>query len=175
MKIILCVLGIFLAGCLAGCETIKNAPIVTATGTAAYMGHDGVVDIIRNNFDVFSPRDLVQLRQANEQMIDVKEQIDALIDKKGAPAELVMDLPKLIPLYEQARMSYIVAHTIIMSRIDEFNRQEQMVLYGYEATCARLDVAIAESITKNGNTQTVKDILQFTLMVGKFLIPLLIL
>lgn len=164
-----------LAGCLVGCGTIKNAPIVTAAGTAAYMGHDGVVDIIRNNLDVFSPRDLVQLRQANEQMVDVKEQIDALVDKKGAPAELVMDLPKLIPLYEEARMSYIVAHTIIMSRIDEFNRQEQMVLYAYEATCARLDVAITESITKDGNTQTVKDILQFSLMVGKFLIPLLIL
>lgn len=164
-------------GCLLGClscSTIKNIPTITGAGTAAYVGHETVVDVVKSNLDIFSARDLVQLKQANTQMIKVKEQIDLLIDEKGNPKELVMDLPALVPLYEQARTSYIVVHTIIMSRIDEFSKHDQMILLTYEANCTRLDKAITESLANN-NAQTAKDILQFTLMVGKFLIPLLIL
>ena len=130
------------------------------------------IDVIKDNLDIFSARELVQLKQANEQIVKVKAQIDLLIEEKGNVANLVKELPKLIPLYEQSRTSYIIAHTIIMSRIDEFSKHDQMVFYAYDSNCARLDKAINES---TGSTQTVKDILQFTLMVGKFLIPLLIL
>ena len=164
----------FACFCFVSCSTIKNIPTITGAGTAAYIGHETVIDVVKDNLDIFSARDLVQLKQANKQMIGVKEQIDLLIDEKGSLKDLVMDLPKLLPLYEQARTSYIVAHTIIMSRIDEFSKHDQIILLTYETNCARLNSAITESLASN-NAQTARDILQFTLLVGKFLIPLLIL
>lgn len=176
MRKILAVVVVVMCISLMGCEKIKNVPIITGAGTTAYMGHDGVVDIVGNNVDAFSPRELIQLREANAQIIKSKAKIDALVAKKGSPAELVMDLPSIIPLYQKAKMAYIVAHDIIMDNIDEFSRQEQMILYSYESTCSRLDKAISEALMDDtGNADTIRDILSFTLLVGKIILPLLIL
>ena len=170
------VLVLIMCSFLLGCgNVIKNVPTITATGTIAYQGHDNIVNIVQTNLDIFSPRELVQLKMANEQLISVKVQIDAIIAKKGSPAKLAMCLPDLFPLFQQAQIAYISAHDIIFSKIDLFTRQEQMILYSYEANCSRLGKAVETSMSENNDSQTTREILQFVVMVGKIAIPLLIL
>lgn len=180
-KSILCfICSLFLCLSVVGCgNTLKNVPVIAATGTTAYVDHDVVVKVIEENLDIFSPREVIQLERANDRLIVVKTKVDAIrVKKNDNVAEMVMDLPKLVPLYTEAKEAYIVAHSIIMSRIEEFVKQDQMILYNYEATCERLDVAITAAITSEDgtdNSQLVSDILSFVFLVGKIVLPLLIL
>lgn len=169
---------ICLVMCSCGGNVIKNVPIIAGAGTGVYMSHDSVVEAIQNNRDCFSPREIIKLREVNIQLEEVKDTIDRMKVEKGNVEALVMELPKLIPLYQRAKINYLVASDIIMSRVDEFSRQDQMTLYSFQATAQRLDASIQEAMLDengNNNAQTISDILNFTLMVGKIVIPLLIL
>lgn len=177
---ILCfICSLFLCFSVVGCSnTIENIPAITAAGTTAYTDYDVVVGIIEENLDIFSPRELVQLKRANDRLLTVRTKINTLLSKKhGEVVELVTELPTLLPLYSEAKEAYLIAYNIIMSRIDEFSRQEQIILYNYQATCERLDNTITESLTSEDgtdNTQMVKDIVSFVLLVGKVILPLLV-
>jgi len=177
---ILCfICSLFLCFSVVGCgNTIKNVPIITAAGTTAYVGHDAVMLVIEENIDLFSTREILQLKKANDRLLVVKAKVDVLITKNnGKVAELVMELPRLVPLYTEAKEAYTVAHGIINGRIDEFPKADQMILCNYEATCERLDNAVTEAlISKDGtdNTQTVKDIVSFIMLVGKIVLPLIL-
>lgn len=171
---------LFLCLSVAGCgNTLKNVPVIAATGTTVYVGHSAVVNVIKENLDLFSPREMVQLERANDRLVIVKAKVDAINNEKnGNVAELVMELPKLVPLYTEAKEAYLVAHGIILGRIDEFQREDQLVLYNYEATCERLDTAIHDALMSadgTDNAQLVSDIVSFILLVGKIVLPLLIL
>jgi hypothetical protein len=61
---LVCVLCFSVSGCM---NTVKNVPVIAAAGTTAYIGHDAIVDVIAMNLDVFSPRELRQLTQVNDQ------------------------------------------------------------------------------------------------------------
>jgi hypothetical protein len=130
------------------------------------------------NLDVFNASELEQLTKVNNRMCAVKNKVNIMWQKKdGDVAELVMDLPKLLPLYYKAREAYLVAHDIIMSRIDEFSTIERGILMRYSDNCARLDAAIQEAaISENGtdNIQLVRDILVFVFLVGKVVLPMLL-
>jgi hypothetical protein len=164
---------------ISGCmSTIKNVPIIGATGTTTYLGHDDIVEIIMANLDIFSQRELTQLSKANDRLCVAKAKLD---DKheyhKGDIGKLVMDLSALVPLYEEAKDSYLVAHKIIMNRIDEFSVADRGILLSYSDTCLRLDIAIQESLTSEDGTnngQLVKDIMSFVLLVGKIILPMLL-
>lgn len=173
LVVVLCMIS-----CMAGCgKTIKNAATIAGAGTVTYQTFDSVGDIIRNNTDVFSPREIVRLRSAGETLTEVKARIDSMIAEHGDALGVVSSLSDLIPLYKQAKIAYGVADKIVMDRIDEFNPQEQMILYTFQESCKRLDGAITEAINCGGvdNAQTVKDILSFALLVGKVIVPLIIL
>lgn len=172
---LVCVLCFSVSGCM---NTVKNVPVIAATGTTAYVGHDTIVEVIEMNLDVFSPRELRQLTQVNDRMCAVKGKIDFMREKRDDDiTALVMDLPKLLPLYDEAKEAYLVAHGIIMNRINEFSVADRGVLMSYADTCNRLDVAIQEAvISEDGtnNAQLVRDILAFTLLVGKIVLPMLL-
>lgn len=171
----ICVLCFSVSGCM---NTVKNVPIIGATGTTAYLGHDAVVGVIMANLDIFSSRELKQLTSVNDRICAVKDKIDKMREQRdGDVAKLVMDLPELLPLYDEAKEAYLVAHGIIMNRIDEFSIADRGVLMSYSDTCARLDVAIQEAVTSEdgtSNAQLVKDILGFVFLVGKVVLPMLI-
>jgi hypothetical protein len=170
-----CVLCFLVSGCM---NTIENVPTIIATGTMAYVGHEPIVEVIIINLDVFNASELEQLTKVNNRMCAVKNKVNIMWQKKdGDVAELVMDLPKLLPLYYKAREAYLVAHDIIMSRIDEFSTIERGILMRYSDNCARLDAAIQEAaISENGtdNIQLVRDILVFVFLVGKVVLPMLL-
>lgn len=169
---ILCFL---VSGCM---NTVKNVPVIAASGTTAYVGYDAVVEIIEMNLDIFSIRELNQLTKVNDRICVVKGKIDFMREKRGDDtAVLVMDLPKLLPLYDEAKEAYLVAHGIIMNRIGEFSIADRSVLMNYSDTCARLDAAIQKAVTSSdgtNNAQLVKDILAFVLLVGKIVLPMLL-
>ena len=179
MKRFILVLTFILCFLISGCmNTIKNVPVIAATGTGAYMGHEVVVAVISENLDIFSLKELLQLSKANDRLCAVKGRLDAIKEQhSGDVAKLVMDLPVLIPLYEEAKSAYLDAYGIIMNRIDEFSVADRGVLMSYSATCSRLDVAIEEAITNEDGTnngQLVKDIMSFALLIGKVIVPMLL-
>lgn len=171
----ICILCFSISGCM---NTIKNVPVITAAGTTAYIGHDSVVEVILMNLDIFSPRELKQLTAVNDRICVVKSKVDKIREKKDDDvAKLVMDLPKLLPLYDEAKEAYLVAHGIIMNRIDEFSIADRGILMSYSDTCARLDFAIQEAVTNEdgtNNAQLVKDIMSFVFLVGKIVLPMLL-
>lgn len=170
-----CVLCFLVSGCA---DTIKNVSVIAATGTTAYVGHKSVVEVIVVNLDVFSTKEVKQLIKVNDRICIVKDKVDMILEQKnGDVAKLVMNLPVLIPLYAEAKEAYLVAHGIIMSRVDEFSIIDHAVLVRYSDTCSRLDVVIQEAIVsgdKNNNVQLVMDILVFIVLVGKIVLPMLI-
>ena len=171
----ICVLFLFISGCTS---VIHNAPAVVSTGTVVYAGHDAVVDVIRKNIDAFSPREVARLKVANGKLCAVKESIDAIVNKHdGNVGSLVMELPSLIPLYEEAKLGYIEARTIIEYRMHEFSAADQAVFAKYNASCIKLDSSITKELESNDgtdNTELVKDIVTFAIFVGKIVIPLLL-
>lgn len=163
--------------CACGGNVIKNVPIIAGAGTGIYLSYDAVVEAIGNNYDCFSPRELVKLHNISMQLEEVKCTIDKMVEEKGNVEALVLELPNLIPLYQRAQINYLEASDIIMARVDEFNRQDQMVIYSFQASAERLDASIQEAMLDedgNNNTQMISDILNFTILVGKILIPLLL-
>jgi hypothetical protein len=172
----ICVLCFFVSGCA---NTIKNVSVISAAGITTYVGHKSVVEVIVVNLDVFNTKEVKQLIKVNNRICTVKDKVDIMREQKnGDVAKLVMDLPALIPLYAEAKEAYLVAHGIIMSRIDEFSITDRAVLVRYSDTCSRLDVVIQEAIVsgdKNNNAQLVMDILVFIVLVGKIVLPMLIL
>lgn len=171
----ICVLCFSVSGCM---NTIKNVPTITATGTMAYVGHEPIVEVIIMNLDVFSFKELEQLTKVNDRMCAVKDRVNIMLQKKdGDVAGLVIDLPKLLPLYYEARGAYLVANDIIMGRIVEFSTVDRGILMRYSDNCVRLDAAIQEAATSGGdnnNAQLVRDILIFVFLVGKVVLPMLI-
>lgn len=170
-----CILCFSVSGCM---NTVRNAPVVVATGTTAYIEHDIVVEIIRMNLDIFSPRELSRLTKANDRICVVKNEIKVIREKRGGDvSRLVTDLPRLLPLYSEAKEAYLVAHGIVMNRIDEFSVIDRRALMSYSDTCTRLDIAIQEAmISSDGtdNTQLVKDIMTFAFLVGKIVLPMFV-
>ena len=61
--------------------------------------------------------------------------------------------------------------------VAEFDRADQMTLFAFQETCLRFDAAIVGALNSGGegNAQLVKDIMGFLFMVGKIVIPLIIL
>lgn len=174
--VVVCILSSFIVfGCM---NTIKNVPVITTAGTTAYIGHDAVVEVVMMNLDIFSSRELKQLTIVNDRIRIVKDKVDRIRKQKDDDvAKLVMDLPKLLPLYDEAKEAYLVAHGIIMNRINEFSVADRWVLTSYADTCARLDVAIQEAVTSEdgtNNAQLVRDIVTFIFLVGKIVLPMLI-
>jgi hypothetical protein len=172
---LVCVLCFSVSSCM---NTIKNVPVIAATGTTAYIGHESVVEVVIANLDIFSSRELQQLTNVNDRICIVKDKIDEMREHRDDDAvKLVMDLPRLLPLYSEAKEAYLVAHGIIMNRIDEFSIADRGILMSYSNTCARLDFAIQEAVTSEdgtNNAQLVKDIMSFVFLVGKIVLPMLI-
>jgi hypothetical protein len=160
-----------------GCTGIKNAATIAGAGTVAHQSFDGVRDIVQDNIDAFSPRDVVRLQSACVVLMDVKAGVDAVVEERGDALSAVSYLADLIPLYERGRIAYMIADDIVMSQIDEFSRQDQLTLYAFQGSCQRLDGAITEALNSGGveNAQLVRDILGFVILVGKIVLPLLIL
>lgn len=167
LTVILCV--------TTNCTGAKNAAIVASTGTIAYQSFGDVYEIIQDNLSAFSPRDVARLREAGKTLTIVKAEVSALALSRGSALEMVADLPELIPLYEKARNAYIQANGIVMGQIDEFSVEDQLTLYAFRGTCIRLDTAILESQgAASENAQLVRDIVGFVLLVGKIVLPLVI-
>lgn len=168
---------ICLSSAYCGGKLIKGAATIAGAGTATYQSFDDVYEIIEDNIDAFSPRDVIRLRSAGETLASVKAEVYAMVAQRGSALNMVADLPELVPLYEKARIAYIVANNIIMSEIDEFSRQDQLTLFAFQDTCIRLDVAVTDAMNAGGegNAQLVKDIVGFVILVGKIVLPLLIL
>jgi hypothetical protein len=160
-----------------GCSGVKNVATIAGAGTVTHQSFDNVYDIIQNNIDAFSPRDVVRLRSAGVTLVNVKSSVDALVKEKGSAIEVVSGLADLIPLYEQGKIAYVTVDDIVMSQIDEFDRQDQMTLYAFQDNCQRLDAAITDALNSGGaeNAQLARDILGFVILVGKVVLPLLIL
>jgi hypothetical protein len=171
----ICVLCFFVSGCA---NTVKNVPTIATTGTVAYVGHEPVVEVIITNLDIFSVRELEQLTKVNNRICVVKDRVNVMWQKKdGDVAELVMDLPKLLHLYYEARGAYLVANDIIMSRIDEFSTVDRGILMRYSDNCVHLGAAIQEAVIsedETNNNQLVRDILVFVFLVGKVVLPMLL-
>jgi uncharacterized protein YceK len=162
---------------MTGCGGVKNAATIAGAGTATYQSFNTVYDIVKNNSDAFSPRDWERLHDAGNALTEVKAEVYAIAAQRGSALNMVADLPELIPLYEKARHNYIIANNIVMSELDEFCKGDQVVLCAFQSECLRFDAAIVDALNAGGtgNAQTVRDILAFVILVGKFAIPLLIL
>ena len=173
----LAIIAIITMGLTACGGMLKGAATISGTGTEVYQSFDNVYEIIEDNIDAFSPRDVVRLRAAGQVLVDVKGKVCRMLIERGTALQMVADLPDLIPLYERARIAYIVANNIVMSEIDEFDRADQMTLFAFQETCLRFDAAIVGALNSGGegNAQLVKDIMGFLFMVGKIVIPLIIL
>lgn len=170
VTIILCLIFI---GC--GNKPINEAAAISSTGITAYQSFDDVYHIIGGNVDTFSPKDAGRLRSAGKILLGVKVELYTIMIEKSTALDMVTDLPDLIPLYERAKGAYITANNIIMSRIDEFDREDQITLYAFQETCMVFDVAIMDAIKFNTDKkiQMVKDILVFVVLVSKIAAPLI--
>jgi len=162
---------------LAGCGGVKNAATIAGAGTVTYQSYDEVQEVIASNLDIFSPREIVRLRSAALTISELKAEIQELVAEKGSAVEVVTNLSDIMPLYKKAKVAYVVADKIITARIDEFDTQDQMVLYTFQESCRRMDTAINESLAggAGNNAQTVKDVISFVLLVGKIVLPLVVL
>ena len=164
---------------MTACGGVKNATSIVETGTSTYQSFDDVYEIIEDNISAFSPRDVARLKVAGEIITSIKVEIYAQVIKRGSLLKMVADLPDLIPLYERARAAYLMASNIVMDEIDEFDRVDQITLYAFQDTCARLDATITNAINSAAeenarNAQLVRDIISFVVLVGKIAVPLII-
>ena len=100
-KTITFLVGMMLCFTLISCggKVIKGAATITGAGTTAYQSFDNVYDIIKDNVNAFSPRDVVRLKAAGKTLADVKGEIYRMLIERGSALEMVRDLPDLIPLY----------------------------------------------------------------------------
>lgn len=176
--IIVAIMGVVLINC--GGKLIKGASTISGAGTTAYQSFDDVHGIIKDNISAFSPRDVVRLRAASEILSNAKAEVYVLMIERGSALEMANDLPDLIPLYEKARTAFVTASNIVMDEIDEFDREDQIILYSFQNTCSELNVAITEALNsiaeeRAQNVQLVRDIMTFVILVGKIAIPLIIL
>ena len=181
-KLITFIIGLTLCLTLACCgnATFKGAATISGTGVVAYQTFDDAYSIIEGNVDIFSPEDVVRLHVAGETLQGVRVNLCILMAERGTAHSMVSDLFGLIPLYEKAKNAYVIASTIIMSRIDEFEGVDQMTLLAFQETCTKLDLAITValddmSIRDAERAQTVRDITEFIFLVGKIAVPLIIL
>ena len=163
-----------------GNATFKGAATISGTGVVAYQTFDDVYRIIESNVDIFSPEDAVRLHAAGEILQGVRVNLCIIMADKGTAHSMVSDLFDLIPLYEKAKNAYVIASTIIMPRIDEFERVDQIALLAFQETCTKLDFAIIValddmSIRDAERAQAVRDITEFIFLVGKIVVPLIIL
>lgn len=164
----------FCGGCA---KTIKNIPAIAATGTTAYTGYDLVAGVIATNRGMFSSEEITQLRTAGLRMVAVRNQLATIRGAKSA-AELAMDLPAMVPLYNEVKSAYLVAQNIVLGHIAEFSENDQIILYSYQGTCQRLDASIHDAMTDDkgkDHSQVVSDIFSFVILIGKIAIPLLLL
>jgi hypothetical protein len=175
-KFLICVLCFIV---LAGCgQMTKNIPAITGAGSSAYVGFDVVVEIISAHLYRYSDLEIAALETANKELVLAKLKIERLAAGKNSLAELAMNLPELMPLYNSMKGSYMVAYTIVASRMDMYSPSEQLVLLDYNETCSRLDQAIIRAMLSqdgSNNEQIVRDILNFAGLVAKIVIPLLML
>ena len=172
---VICVLFLFISGCT---NAIHNAPAIVSNGTVVYAGHDAVVEVITKNIDAFSPREVARLRSANNKLLVAKASIDSIVNKHdGNVGSLIMELPALIPLYEEAKLAYIEARTIVEYRMCEFSASDQAIFEKYNNACLKLDSSITKALESNDgtdNAELVKNIVTFAIFVGKIVIPLIL-
>jgi hypothetical protein len=163
-----------------GNATFKGAATISGSGVVAYQTFDGVYEIIESNIDIFSPEDVVRLRVAGEALQGVRVNLCIIMADEGTAHSMVNDLFSLIPLYEKAKNAYVIASTIIIPKIDEFEGVDQAILLAFQGTCMKLDLAITialddMSIRGVERAQTVRDITGFIFLVGKIALPLIVL
>jgi hypothetical protein len=178
-KILIFIVGFSL--CLASCTgaTFKGAATISGSGVVAYQTFDGVYEIIESNIDIFSPEDVVRLRVAGEALQGVRVNLCIIMADEGTAHSMVNDLFSLIPLYEKAKNAYVIASTIIMPKIDEFEGVDRITLLAFQDTCIQFDTAITMALDDMNagdveRAQTVRNITSFIFLVGKIAVPLII-
>ena len=181
-KLITFIVGLTLCLTLACCGNaiFKGAATISGAGMVAYQTFDGVHEIIENNIDIFSPEEVMRLCAAGETLQGVRVDLSILRAEKGTTHSMVSDLIDLIPLFEKAKSAYVIASTIIMPKIDEFEGVDQMTLLAFHDICIQFDAAITIALNDMNardleRAQTVRDITSFIFLVGKIAIPLIIL
>jgi hypothetical protein len=93
-----------------------------------------VYGIIESNIDIFSPEEVARLSVAGETLQGVRVNLCILMAEKGTAHDMVSDLFDLIPLYEKAKVAYVMASTIIMPKIDEFEGVDRITLLAFQDT-----------------------------------------
>lgn len=168
IKLLIVLLGCFV---FIGCSTVKNVGTIAGTGTVVYGSFDDVYQIIENNMDIFSVRDIVKLKEVSLEMLAVKEKLDVIIANESGAMGVAQNIHDLMPLYNRAAVSYAIAESVIMPRIGEFSKADQVTLVGFDTTCKKLNASIVDATEGTENT---KEIIDFIFFVGKVVIPLVL-